>query len=106
MVTFRISDMTCGHCAGSISRAIAGVDPDARVAVDIPRQRVTVTSAATDEALMQAIRQAGYTPQKQVAAPSTRPPSGSGCGCGCRPRKAARVDLPQSTASSKGPCCG
>ena len=106
MATFRISDMTCGHCAGTISRAIAGVDPDARVAVDIPGKRVSVTSAAADDALMQAIRAAGYTPEKQSPAPSTRSPSGAGCGCGCGPRNASRVDLPQSAPLPKGGCCG
>jgi copper chaperone len=104
MLTLQISTMTCGHCASTITRAIAGVDQHARVDVDMPGKRVHITSAAADEALMQAIQDAGYTPQRVTAAPGGR--SRAGCGCGCGPRATAPVDMGQATAPQAKSCCG
>lgn len=100
MVTYRIADMTCGHCAGTIARALAGVDKGARVEVDVARKLVSVTSGAPEDELAEAIREAGYTPEKVRPAPREQSVSGSGCGCGCGPRAASAVAVPQSTASS------
>jgi copper chaperone len=105
MLTLRISDMTCGHCASTIARAVAGVDKGARVEVDIPEKRVSVTSAADDGEVIEAIREAGYTPEKVSPAPAARPRSGSGCGCGCAPRAISPVDVAQATAASGNACC-
>jgi copper chaperone len=106
MVTYRIADMTCGHCAGTIARALAGVDKGARVEVDVARKLVSVTSGAPEDELAEAIREAGYTPEKVPPAPREQPVSGSGCGCGCGPRAASAVAVPQSMASSSKSCCG
>lgn len=105
MVTLRIGDMTCGHCAGTIARAIAGVDKGARVEVDLPGKLVNIGSLAAEGELMEAIRDAGYTPEKVSAAPDTAARTG-GCGCGCGPRAAASVDAAQAAAPQGKPCCG
>ena len=106
MLTLRISDMTCGHCASTIARAVAGVDKGARVEFDIPGKLVSVTSTADDSELIEAIQEAGYTPEKMGPAPVDRPRSGPGCGCGCGPREASAVDVAQPADASGNACCG
>ncbi len=59
MLTYRIDEMTCGHCASTITRALNGLDPNARVSIDLSRHRVTVeASDATAAELQQAIAEA------------------------------------------------
>ena len=63
MITFEVNDMTCGHCASSISKAVVGVDKDARVKVDLVTHRVEIESARADaQKLGDAIKGAGYSP--------------------------------------------
>ena len=31
MIAFEVKDMTCGHCAGTITKAVAAVDQGAKV---------------------------------------------------------------------------
>ncbi|HEX5935735.1 MAG TPA: heavy-metal-associated domain-containing protein [Pseudorhizobium sp.] len=60
--TFTVPDMTCGHCEKSVRSALDEVLPGALVTVDLGLKRVTVEGDAT--AAEEAIRHAGYTPQK------------------------------------------
>ena len=109
MFTFQVPDMTCGHCASTIAKAVAGVDKSARIEVDIPRKLVRVSSAAPLGDLAKAIQDAGYTPQEVQAkpAPATAAPrTATGCGCGCGPRKAASVDTGRAGVAAAGACCG
>jgi copper chaperone len=63
MIVFNVSDMTCGHCVGGITKALQGVDPKASVKVDLSTHRVEIRNASiTAEAFAQAIRDEGYTP--------------------------------------------
>lgn len=85
MQAFRVDDMTCGHCASTITKALKETDPNARVTIDLGQHLVMVepTEADTQE-LSNAISEAGYTPvpveaQTLVAEPAKR----SAC-CGCR----------------------
>ena len=91
MKTFEVTDMTCGHCASTIARAIAGVDQDARVDVQLTRKQVQICSTASPADLAAAIEQAGFTARLVPAAvaPAT-PAAPRGCGCGCGPRGAAQ----------------
>lgn len=84
MITFEVSDMTCGHCASTITKALKGADPDARVAVDVGAHRVQVEPAKADEAeLIEAIKDAGYTPVVVAQPTGTLEASGKkGCCCG------------------------
>ena len=63
MIEFNVQDMTCGHCAGRITKAIAGVDANAKVDIKIEGRIVSVESNATVDELAEAITDAGYTPQ-------------------------------------------
>lgn len=87
MVTFEVLDMTCGHCVGAINKAVAFVDPGAKVQVDLASHRVRIEpTAATVSVLCNAIKTAGFTPVA-VAGVATQPaqavPRKSGsCCCG------------------------
>lgn len=108
MVTFQVNDMTCGHCASTIARAIAGVDKAAQLDIRIAQKLVRVGSTAPAAELAEAIRGAGYTPEEvaDTAPSSTAPRASAGCGCGCGPAKAAQVDAAQAAAPAGGGCCG
>ena len=63
MISFNVNDMTCGHCASTITKALKATDADAKVEVDLSRRLVRVQPAeATPEELSDAIKEAGYTP--------------------------------------------
>ncbi|QJW85558.1 heavy-metal-associated domain-containing protein [Ramlibacter terrae] len=108
MVTFQVSDMTCGHCASAIFRAVASVDKDARVDIRIQQKLVRIDSSAAAAELAEAIRDAGYTPQEvrqEPAQPTVqRASAGCGCGCGCGPGKAAENESSRGLLAS-GSCC-
>jgi copper chaperone len=59
--TFTINDMTCGHCAGTIRKALEEALPDSTIEIDVPTHKVTFSGdKAKGE---EAIREAGYTPE-------------------------------------------
>lgn len=63
MLSFEVQDMTCGHCASAINRAVIALDAGARVEIDLPTRRVRVEPTEADAAeLLEAIQEAGYTP--------------------------------------------
>ncbi len=64
MLTFKVEDMTCGGCAASIKRAVAGADPQAQVDVNLAAHLVHVRPGRAEAGKVeQAIRDAGFTPQ-------------------------------------------
>lgn len=68
MQAFRVDDMTCGHCASAIAKAIRGADNDADVTIDPSQHLVMVEPTEADvHELSDAITDAGYPP---VAVPS------------------------------------
>jgi copper chaperone len=105
MITFQVKDMTCGHCASKIAKAVAAVDKSARVEVDIPQMQVRVSGEASVADVAEAIREAGYTPKEVQAEPARTTGAASGCGCGCGPRKPVSVDAGQARAPAAGSCC-
>ena len=84
MIAFQVNDMTCGHCASTITKAVKAVDKDATVAIDLDRRAVMIepTDADADE-LRNAIAQAGYTPLPIAGADAVAPARAGGC-CGGR----------------------
>ena len=63
MNTFDVKDMTCAHCASTITQAVKAIDPRAVVQIDLATHRVVIDQGRADaQALRQAIAEAGYTP--------------------------------------------
>ncbi len=60
MTKFNVPEMSCGHCKAAIEKAIAGVDPAAKVAVDLENRFVEVESSAANDALIAAMKEEGY----------------------------------------------
>lgn len=61
MLRYQVDDMSCGHCVQAITAAVKGVDPAARVVIDLSRKSVEITTAAADPEVSHAIRAAGYS---------------------------------------------
>ncbi len=61
-IEFKVDDMTCGHCAARVTRALEAADPAARVTIDLPSHTVSVEGGAGRDEYAEAIRAAGYTP--------------------------------------------
>ncbi len=69
MIAFRVDDMTCGHCVGTITKALKSADEGAKVEIDLGRHLVKIEPAqAAPKALQDAITEAGYTPVPAEAA--------------------------------------
>jgi copper chaperone len=63
MITFEVNDMTCGHCANTITKAVKEADKAAKVQIDLARHRVQVEPVTADaREVADAIEEAGYTP--------------------------------------------
>jgi copper chaperone len=68
MIQFQVDDMTCGHCASTITQAVKAADAGAQVQIDLARHLVQVQPSKADAAKIgSAIQEAGYTP---VAVPA------------------------------------
>ncbi|MFB9951368.1 heavy-metal-associated domain-containing protein [Rhizobium puerariae] len=59
---FNVPDMTCGHCEKTVRGALGEALPGAAVAIDLSAHKVTVEGDAA--AAEEAIREAGYTPER------------------------------------------
>lgn len=85
MITFEVNDMTCGHCVSSITKAVRSVDRDASVQIDLASHRVQIDQTRSDAgALVQAIKEAGYTPVETTGTPAAPATAAPRSGCCCR----------------------
>ncbi|MEO6280669.1 heavy-metal-associated domain-containing protein [Roseateles sp.] len=84
MHTYRVDDMTCGHCASTITKALRAVDTGAEVEVDLGQHLVRVESSKADpRKLSAAITGAGYTPVSvDLQSVAASAPKSGGCCCG------------------------
>ena len=64
MINLKVSDMTCGHCASTVEKAVKSVDPQARVTIDLAASIVSVEGASDESAISAAISKAGYDNEK------------------------------------------
>ena len=62
MIELTVNDMTCGHCASTITRAVKDVDAAGQCEVDLGAKRVRITSTHPAQEFVEAIQEAGYTP--------------------------------------------
>lgn len=60
MYEFDIPDMTCGHCAGTVTKAIKSVDPAAIANVDLNTRKAIVETTVDPSAVTAALDDAGY----------------------------------------------
>ncbi|KOF19507.1 hypothetical protein AC244_12130 [Ensifer adhaerens] len=60
MQNYKIDNMTCGHCAGNVQKAILSVDPQATVKVDLGSREVSVETVAAPGPIAEALKAAGY----------------------------------------------
>ncbi|MBI2770376.1 MAG: heavy-metal-associated domain-containing protein [Burkholderiales bacterium] len=104
MTTFRIPDMTCGHCASTIARAVASVAKDARLDFNIPEKLVRISGDTAEAELAEAIADAGYTVEAVPDSPAPAQKRAGGCCCGTR--KSAPVDVRQAGGEPGSSCCG
>lgn len=62
MLEFQIPSMTCGHCVGTVTKAIKQADPKATVEIDLPSHRVRVQTTESRDHIESAVKESGYTP--------------------------------------------
>ena len=65
MIEFGVTNMTCGHCASSVARAVKAIDADARCEIDLGARRVRIESTHEASEFLEAIAEAGYSPVKR-----------------------------------------
>jgi copper chaperone len=58
--TFQVQGMTCGHCEMAVKKAIARLDPEAKVEIDRSAGKVDVQSNKAREDIAHAIADEGY----------------------------------------------
>lgn len=61
MYKFKVNDMTCGHCASTVDKAVKAVDPGAHVTIDLTAHHVEIQSEKPASVFATAITDAGYT---------------------------------------------
>ena len=62
MIEFELPDMSCGHCASTVTQACRLVDPAAKVEVDLSSKKVKVESGESRAEFVEALTEAGYPP--------------------------------------------
>lgn len=67
MQAFEIQSMTCGSCAGRITRAIKDLDPQARLDVDVKQRTVRIDTNEDRPSLVAALTEAGYPPSPSAS---------------------------------------
>ena len=62
MLEFNLPDMSCGHCASTVTKAVKEVDPSAKVEVNLDSKKVKVDSGQDRQQFAEALTEAGYPP--------------------------------------------
>lgn len=60
MLKLSVPDMSCGHCAAAVTKAVKAVDAAAAVDVDLATKTVAVSTAADPRKVSAALADAGY----------------------------------------------
>ena len=61
MIKLSIPDMSCGHCAGVITKALKDLDGGAVVEFDMAARTATVKTSAGQAEVCEALEDAGYS---------------------------------------------
>lgn len=62
MLELQLPDMTCGHCASTVTQTCKLVDPAAKVEIELETRRVRITSSEGRKDFEEALIDAGYPP--------------------------------------------
>jgi copper chaperone len=62
VLEFLIPNMTCGHCARTVTEAVHAADPAALVQIDLPTHEVKVETDRTRDEVVARLTAAGYAP--------------------------------------------
>jgi copper chaperone CopZ len=60
MYELQVEEMSCGHCASSVTKSVQAIDAQAKVEVDLAQRKVRVDSSAELDKIAAAIVAAGY----------------------------------------------
>ncbi|MDJ0600939.1 MAG: heavy-metal-associated domain-containing protein [Crocosphaera sp.] len=60
-ITLKVPSIACDGCADTITKAIEGQKPEAKVSVDVDSKMVTVETDASTETIKEIITEAGHT---------------------------------------------
>jgi copper chaperone len=60
MTTYKVPDMTCGHCAGVVTETLKSLDPAAEINVEVMKKEISVKSTASADKILAALADAGY----------------------------------------------
>ena len=61
-IQLTLPDMTCGHCARTVTATVQQVDPKAQLQIDLPRHQVAIESTLPAQAFAAALSEEGYPP--------------------------------------------
>lgn len=61
MMEFKVKDMSCGHCAGVITKAVKELDANATVDIDVASKSVKIESSQDRATVVNALQEAGYS---------------------------------------------
>ncbi|MFO1217118.1 MAG: heavy-metal-associated domain-containing protein [Burkholderiaceae bacterium] len=62
MIELKLPDMTCGHCARTVTQTVQKVDAQAKVEIDLPTHLVRIESSRERDAFAKALTEEGYAP--------------------------------------------
>lgn len=62
MIELNLPDMSCGHCASTVTQTCKLVDPAAKVEVDLEGKKVKIQSSEDRKGFEEALSEAGYPP--------------------------------------------
>lgn len=62
MIELNLPDMSCGHCASTVTQTCKLVDPGAKVEIDLNGKKVRIESTEQRHEFEEALTQAGYPP--------------------------------------------
>lgn len=69
MRTYKVSGMTCGHCAKAVARAVEALPAVERALVDLGRGELAVEGEADEQAIRSAVAEAGYSVEERLSPP-------------------------------------
>ena len=93
MLTFKIPDMSCGHCVKTIETAVKSLDPKAAVSCDLDRHEVTVESTLAPARIAAAMDDVGYLQRAAGGLIQLKPPDpGPEIGAGFPPESGPELD--------------